>query len=110
LSAALVGCTSAVSGRPVPGQDDDGADPGFGRTTVFDEEALESAYGVAKILVEFYDYTWAAIEDVDCPADQEVKPGSTFTCALTLGGEDHTVTITVVNEDGEYEVSVPEPA
>ena len=45
---------------------------------------------------------------MDCPADQEVKEGSTFECKVTIRDEEQTVKITVVNNDGQYEVSTPE--
>jgi hypothetical protein len=83
--------------------------PGFLNKKVFDESALEGENGVQKILVD--DYKMENIEGVDCPADQEVKQGVTFTCTVTQGGEDGgelDVAITVTNDDGEYQVALPE--
>ncbi|MGH3879067.1 MAG: DUF4333 domain-containing protein [Actinophytocola sp.] len=74
---------------------------------MFDEVVLEGANGVRKILVENYNEPAEDIWSVDCPADQEVKQGSTFDCKVTIRGEEQTVRITVVNEDGQYEVSTP---
>ncbi|MGH3879068.1 MAG: DUF4333 domain-containing protein [Actinophytocola sp.] len=81
--------------------------PGFLTKKVFDEGALEGDNGVRKILVENYNEPAEDIEGVDCPADQEVKQGNTFDCKVTIRGEERTVKITVVNEDGQYEVSTP---
>lgn len=83
--------------------------PGFLNKKVFDESALEGENGVQKILVD--DYKMENIEKVDCPADQEVKQGATFTCTVTQGGEEGgelSVSITVTNDDGEYQVALPE--
>jgi hypothetical protein len=75
---------------------------------VFDESALESDDGIKKILVE--DYKMRA-ETVNCPADQEVRAGNKFTCVVRIGEGDFkelAVTITVVNDSGEYQVGLPE--
>ena len=82
--------------------------PGFLTKKVFDEAALEGDSGVKKILVENYNEKKEDISKVDCPADQEVKQGNTFECKVTIGDEEQTVKITVVNNDGQYEVSTPE--
>ncbi|HEY7595506.1 MAG TPA: DUF4333 domain-containing protein [Actinophytocola sp.] len=82
--------------------------PGFLTKKVFDENALEGDNGVKKILVENYNEPAEDISKVDCPADQEVKQGNTFECKVTIRDEVQTVKITVVNNDGQYEVSTPE--
>jgi Domain of unknown function (DUF4333) len=82
--------------------------PGFLNKKVFDEAALEGDNGVKKILVENYNESADDISKVDCPADQEVKQGATFECKVTIREEEQTVKITVVNEDGQYEVATPE--
>jgi len=45
---------------------------------------------------------------VTCPADQEVKAGTTFDCSLQIDGQAKTVKITVKDDDGTYEVGVPQ--
>jgi len=83
--------------------------PGFLNKKVFDESALEGENGVQKILID--DYKMENIEKVDCPADQEVKQGATFECTVTQGGDEGgelKVKITVTNDDGEYQVALPE--
>ena len=82
--------------------------PGFLTKKVFDEAALEGDNGVQKILVENYNEPAEDISKVDCPADEEVKQGNTFECKVTIRDEQQTVKITVVNDDGQYEVSTPE--
>ncbi|HWM02016.1 MAG TPA: DUF4333 domain-containing protein [Actinophytocola sp.] len=82
--------------------------PGFLNKKVFDESALEGDDGVKKILVENYKEPAEDIESVDCPADQEVKQGNSFECTATIRGEEMSVKITVVNDDGQYEVATPE--
>lgn len=82
--------------------------PGFLTKKVFDEAALEGDNGVKKILVENYNEPAEDISKVDCPADEEVKQGTTFECKVTIRDEEQTVKITVVNDDGQYEVSTPE--
>ena len=126
LAAALplvliVACDQQVSGAPRPPavtiteivtetvtdtvQPPDDGD--FG-AKVFDEFALEGDDGVKKVLVENYNEPKADISKVDCPADQEVKQGNTFECKVTIRDQEQTVKITVVNNDGQYEVSTPE--
>lgn len=73
---------------------------------VFDEAALEGPDGVQKILVN--DYKLENIESVDCPADQEVEQGSKFNCVVMQGGDELTVQITVISDDGQYQVGLPE--
>ncbi|GAB3443568.1 DUF4333 domain-containing protein [Actinophytocola sediminis] len=80
--------------------------PGFLNTKVFDKGALEGDDGVKKILVN--DYKMENVEKVECPADQEVKAGETFTCKVTVDGEEQSVTINIVDDDGKYEVGTPE--
>jgi len=84
-----------------------GADDGGLR--VFDDAVLEGPNGIERILS--MDYKIENIDSIDCPADQEVKVGSKFTCTVTQGGDDPkelTVEITVVGDDGTYQVALPE--
>lgn len=94
LAAAAVGILGFVT-------------PGFFNKKVFDESALEGDNGVKKILVENYHVEAKDISKVDCPANQEVKKGATFSCTVTISGQSQNVKITVVNDDGQYEVSTP---
>jgi hypothetical protein len=84
-------------------------DPTDTRKRVFDNVALEGPDGIQKILVD--DYMIENVESVACPADQEVKVGSKFTCTVEIGGTDPkelAVEITVMTEAGEYQVALPE--
>jgi hypothetical protein len=47
---------------------------------------------------------------VSCPADQEVKQGNKFQCEVTVDDKKMTVQITVTNDEGEYQVALPEEA
>jgi Domain of unknown function (DUF4333) len=83
--------------------------PGFLNTKVFDQSALQGEEGVKKVLVD--DYKVPDIESVSCPADQEVKQGNKFECKVKVGGDEPkelTVQITVTNDDGQYQVALPE--
>jgi hypothetical protein len=42
------------------------------------------------------------VKSADCPSGVEVKPGTTFTCTVTLaGGETQTATLKIRNEDAD---------
>jgi len=44
----------------------------------------------------------AKIKAVECPADQKVEPGSTFTCTVEYAnGEQATATLKIRNEDAD---------
>jgi hypothetical protein len=106
VALLAAGCTTEVTGSPrgVSEPDDDG---GFGRK-VFDEAALEGDQGVRKILVEDYNEPAEDVGQVDCPAEQEVVPGDTFECTVVIRGEEMAVAITVIDDEGQYEVGLPE--
>jgi flagellar basal body-associated protein FliL len=96
LAAGAVGVTGFVT-------------PGYFNKKVFDEAELEGDNGVKKILVD--DYKIENVEKVDCPASQEVKKDTNFTCKVTIGGDDSKtvdVKITITSDDGEYQVAMPE--
>jgi len=52
-------------------------------------------------------YRLAGVSTVRCPSNQAVQPGSVFSCAVEVGGIPESVTLTVRDWDGTYEVSVP---
>lgn len=79
------------------------------RQLLLDETALEGPNGVMKVLVD--DYKMENVDQVDCPADQVVEQGNEFTCTVMIGGgtpDELTVNITVVDDEGEYQVGLPE--
>ena len=76
--------------------------PGFLNRTVFDQAAVQS--GVQRILADSYSQT---AQSVQCPEDQPVEVGASFTCTATIDGENRSVTVTVKTDDGQYEVSQP---
>ena len=69
--------------------------------------AVES--GVQSILTspEPDGYGISDVKDVSCPDGQAVKEGATFTCSVTVNGDNMHVTVTVKDSDGTYEVSRP---
>jgi hypothetical protein len=47
----------------------------------------------------------AKIKNVDCPSDQKVEPGETFTCTVIFSdGKQATVTLKIRNEDADVSV------
>jgi len=76
--------------------------PGLFTTTVFDQNAVQQ--GVQRILSDEYGQH---AQSVTCPADQEVRTGSSFTCQATIDGVRRDVTITVKTDAGKYEVARP---
>ncbi|MBM7775087.1 hypothetical protein JOD54_005291 [Actinokineospora baliensis] len=77
--------------------------PGWFTKKVFEVSAVQD--GVKMILTD--KYRIEGVESVTCPSDQEVKKDNQFSCEVTIGGEKKTVTITVRNTNGEYEVAPP---
>lgn len=78
--------------------------PGWLNKKVFDQNAVQD--GVVKLINDSYNMD---ATEASCPkaGDTEVKAGNTFDCTVKVDGQDKTVTITVKDDDGKYEVSVP---
>lgn len=74
--------------------------PGFLVSERFDQQALEA--GVTKILTEDYGL---GVTGVACPDDQTVSAGATFTCRANVDGEQVDVPITVLDDQGTYQVA-----
>ncbi|MCT2583627.1 DUF4333 domain-containing protein [Actinophytocola gossypii] len=68
---------------------------------VLNEGVLEGANGVKEFLAQEYDLT--DVGSVDCPGELALQ----FDCNVSVAGEEKTVTVTVLNENGEFEVSEP---
>lgn len=97
------GCgVRAVPGTAVPIELRETVGPG--EILVFDAPVLEE--GVRQILTE--EYYVAGIDDVRCPPDEEVRVDHRFECEVMIDGNGRSVTITVLSDEGEYEVSPPE--
>jgi hypothetical protein len=46
------------------------------------------------------------VTSVDCPSDEKVEPGNTFTCSVKLsGGKEETATLEIVNKDADVHVT-----
>lgn len=78
--------------------------PGLLNTTTFDEQSVEQS--VQRLVQESFGIE---ASDVDCPGDQPVEKGHTYSCTLTAGGEQQSVKITVTSEEGHYTVDKPSP-
>ncbi|NED61512.1 DUF4333 domain-containing protein [Streptomyces sp. SID10244] len=76
--------------------------PGWAPKTI-SQDAVQD--GVKKVLTE--DYQASEVSDVECPSGQRVEQGASFTCKATVGGQQQTVTVTFLDDDGKYEVSRP---
>ncbi|MFW0794775.1 DUF4333 domain-containing protein [Gordonia sp. CPCC 205515] len=79
--------------------------PGWAPKTL-DQDALQD--GVKKVLTE--DYQATDVSEVSCPSGQKVETGATFTCTATISGQAQTVKVTILDDDGKYEVSRPTAA
>jgi hypothetical protein len=45
------------------------------------------------------------VSSVDCPSDQKVEAGATFTCKVSFaGGEEETATLKILNKDADVSV------
>ncbi|MDY6810061.1 MAG: DUF4333 domain-containing protein [Actinomycetota bacterium] len=76
--------------------------PGWAPKTI-SQDAVQD--GVRTVLTE--EYAASDVTAVSCPSGQRVREGSSFECTVTIGGQEQTVTITFVDDDGTYEVSRP---
>lgn len=92
--AGVVGLVAAVAGV--------GLFAGWFTTHVLDQQAVQR--GVHDILTAEYGLKVGA---VSCPADSEITRGNVFTCTADLDGRDVAVKVTVVSDQGTYEVDNP---
>jgi Domain of unknown function (DUF4333) len=45
------------------------------------------------------------VSSVDCPSDEKVEAGNTFTCSVTLaGGKEETATLKILNDEADVSV------
>ena len=70
------------------------------------EGALEGADGIRKYLADHYQLT--DVGTVDCPPTPSLsfEKGATFECAVEIGGEQRTVEVSMLGENG-FQVSEP---
>ena len=71
----------------------------FGSKTLDQSDAQKQVTSTAEGLIG------VAPENVECPADIEVKTGGTFTCTGTVDGQDVSFTVTQKDEDGNVEIA-----
>lgn len=65
--------------------------------TVIDREKVQDA-----VQVSLERSVHEKIKEVDCPSDQSVDPGATFTCEVTFSsGKRETATLKIRNEDAD---------
>jgi hypothetical protein len=76
--------------------------PGFFLTKVFDATAVQQ--GVTQVL---NGYGIGSVGGVSCPSDVKVVAGQSFQCTATIDGEQKTVQIRIVDDQGGYEVGLP---
>ncbi|EHK83915.1 DUF4333 domain-containing protein [Rhodococcus pyridinivorans] len=77
-------------------------------TTIFGGKVLDTEStqaGIAKVLTESYGA--GQVGDVQCPSDQKVEAGHSFTCAVTVDDQFREVTVTITDDNGTYEVGRP---
>ncbi|HZM65432.1 MAG TPA: DUF4333 domain-containing protein, partial [Nakamurella sp.] len=80
---------------------------GYLNKKVFDERQVSD--GVTKVLTAPGPggYGLSGVSNVSCPAGEQVKAGASFQCTLQIDGADRTVTITVQDDNGVYQVGPP---
>lgn len=52
-------------------------------------------------------YGLTDVKDVSCPSGMKAEAGETFTCLVSVAGQNKRVTIKVTDDDGTFEVSAP---
>jgi hypothetical protein len=77
--------------------------PGLFVRTVLDQEAVQN--GVRQVLHNVYHVS--NVSSVDCPADQEVVPGSSFRCIAMINNSRADVTVVIQDREGSYLVVHP---
>ncbi|MGH3495149.1 MAG: DUF4333 domain-containing protein, partial [Sciscionella sp.] len=77
--------------------------PGFFVTKTFDSTSLQN--GVRNTLTN--DYKIGGVGQVSCPSGQQVTVGATFTCTVSINGQQKTVTLRVQDSSGVYQVGQP---
>ncbi len=77
--------------------------PGWFYRTVFDAGSVQK--GVEQVLKT--SYRVQGVASASCPPGQPVKPSHTFSCQVSVAGQQKTVSITVKDERGTYGVSQP---
>ncbi|MBF6257433.1 DUF4333 domain-containing protein [Nocardia farcinica] len=71
--------------------------------TELDRAAVQR--GVTTVLTDSYGIS--DVRDVRCPASIEIVPGASYDCSVRVGAAAQTVSVTITDLDGTYEVSRP---
>lgn len=77
--------------------------PGWFVRSVFDASSVQK--GVEQTLADSYGIN--GVSRVSCPEGQSVEPGNSFRCEVQVEGQSKSVTVTVKNAEGVYEVGHP---
>ncbi|NYH77103.1 hypothetical protein FHR84_000417 [Actinopolyspora biskrensis] len=77
--------------------------PGWFYRSVLDAGSVQA--GVRQIVRD--SYGMEGVESVSCPSGQPVRPGHSFTCEVSTGGDDERVRVVVQDEEGTYAVERP---
>ena len=98
---ALVGCSEVAELPDVPDV------PDVPSLENLSEGVLEGADGIKKVLEEQYQLT--DVGSVDCPPTPSLsfEKGATFECTVVIAGDERTVEVSVLNEEGGIQVSEP---
>ena len=56
------------------------------------------------------DFDLTDADHVSCPGEIEATEGTEFECTFTSGGEDLSIPVTVLNDEGQYRVGGPAPS
>jgi len=73
------------------------------RGDTLEQKSLQD--GVVKVLNE--NYGEPDVKNAECPSGESAKNGTTFDCTVRIGGQPKKVTVRVLNDRPEYEVSAP---
>jgi hypothetical protein len=66
------------------------------------DTVIDSAKTEAAVQADLEDSIRAKIRVVDCPSDQKVEAGATFTCTIDYANGEHaTATLKIRNEDAD---------
>jgi hypothetical protein len=76
--------------------------PRFARYDVLDRAAVER--GVTDVVTRDWH---RQVTGTVCPADERVRPGTSFVCTATVDGRPQQIPVDVVDENGTYEVGQP---
>ncbi len=77
--------------------------------TFFNKKSVDDGELEKQLTAQILDHKNLADSDVSvsCPTSEEQKKGTTFDCKATIDGSEHTLHVTIVDDDGNYVVPLP---